>query len=191
MSAAAMPSPPPSPAPCTVRLAQPEDVPVLCLLKWQFAVDEGSTFVVRATPEEWMRDMFGPQARLSAEVAETGGIVIGMAIITERFCAGWAGSLFAIDDVFVVPEHRGRGVGRALLAGAARHAIARGAPFVELTVREDNEPAIRLYRRVGFERVPGTTFVLAGDALAALIEGAPDGDGSPDEDPGDPRLAAG
>jgi ribosomal protein S18 acetylase RimI-like enzyme len=160
-------------APCTVRPARPDDIPVLCLLKWQFALGEGATFVVRASPEDWMRDMFGPDARLSAVVAEAGGTVVGMAIVTQRFCAGWVGPLFAVDDVFVVPDQRGRGIGMALLAAAARHAVERGAPFIELTVREDNEQALRLYRRAGFERVPGVTLVLAGDALNALVEGAP------------------
>jgi ribosomal protein S18 acetylase RimI-like enzyme len=159
-------------APCSVRPARPDDIPVLCLLKWQFALGEGATFVVRASPEDWMRDMFGPDARLSAVVAEAGGTVVGMAILTQRFCAGWDGALFAVDDVYVVPDQRGRGIGMALLAGAARYAVGHGAPFIELTVREDNEPALRLYRRAGFERVPGVTLVLGGDALTTLVAGA-------------------
>ena len=154
--------------PCTVPPAQPEDIPVLCLLKWQFAVGEEATFVVRASPADWMRDMLGPEPRLSALVAEAHGAVIGMAIITTRYCAGWVGPLFAIDDLFVVPAHRGHGVGKALLTGAVRQAFERGATFIELTVREDNHAAIRLYRQVGFERVPGITLVLGGDAFAAL-----------------------
>ena len=159
--------------PCTVRPARPDDIPVLCLLKWQFALGEDATFVVRASPEDWMRDMFGPDPRISAVVAEVGGTVVGMAIVTQRFCAGWVGPLFAVDDVFVVADQRGRGIGMALLAGAARYAVDHGAPFIELTVREDNEPALRLYRRAGFERVPGVTLVLGGDALTTLIAGAP------------------
>ena len=159
-----------APPPCTVRLARPEDVPVLCRLKWQFALGEGCTFVVRATPADWMRDMFGPQPRYSAVVAEIGGKVIGMATVTQRFCPGWIGPLCAIDDFFVLPEHRGQGIGKAVLAGAAAHARALGAPFVELTVREDN-PALRLYQRIGFERVPASTHILAGDALATLTRG--------------------
>lgn len=77
-----------------------------------------------------------------------------MATILQGFARGWVGPLCAIDDLFVVPEHRRRGVGKALLAGAAAEAIGCGAPFLELTVREDNQPAIQLYQRIGFERVP-------------------------------------
>ncbi len=160
--------------PCTVRLARPDDVPVLCLLKWQFAVAEGSTVAVRATPEDWQRDMFGPQPRFSAVVAESDGSVIGMATITQRFGPGWVGPLRAVDDLFVVPEHRGRGVAKALLAAAAAEAIGCGAPFLELTVRDDNHPAIRLYEQVGFERVPAVTLVLAGEPLARFLGEAAD-----------------
>lgn len=164
------------PAPVTVRPARPEDIPVICLLKWQFALGEGSTHVVRAGPEDWERDMFGPEPRYSAVLAESAGSVIGMAIITQRFCPGWVGPLRAIDDLFVLPEHRRRGVGKALLAAAAAEAIAGGALFVELTVHEDNAQALRLYERTGFERVPAVTLVLTGDALTTLIGSDPPAD---------------
>ena len=159
-----------APPPCTVRLALPEDVPTLCKLKWQFAQHEGATFAVRASAADWERDMFGPQPRFSAVIAEAAGAAIGMATITQRFCPGWVGPLCAIDDLFVLPEQRGRGVGKALLAGASAHTIRRGAPFVELTVREDNDAAIRLYEQIGFERVPAIVLVLAGHPLAALLD---------------------
>ena len=73
-----------------------------------------------------------------------------------------------VNDVFVLPAFRRRGIATALLALAAAEAIRRGAPFLELNVRVDN-PARRLYRQVGFARVRGAeTYVLAGDALVEL-----------------------
>ena len=154
--------------PFAIRPARPDDVPSLCLLKWQLALAEGSTHTVRAGEADWQRDMFGAQPRFSAMVAEAASRLIGMATIVERFAPGWVGPLFVIDDLFVMPEHRRRGVGKALLAGAAAEAVRRGAPYVELTVRTKN-PARRLYERAGFERVRGAMiYVLAGDALAAL-----------------------
>src|ERR1700686_4309950 len=131
---------------CTIRLARPDDVPALYLLKWHLALAEGAAHAVRASEADWQRDMFGPQPRFSAVVAEADGKVIGMATLVERYSPGWVGPLFVINDVFVVPEQRGRGAGQALVAGAAAEAVRRGAPFVELTVREDN-PARRLYRK--------------------------------------------
>jgi ribosomal protein S18 acetylase RimI-like enzyme len=154
--------------PFTIRPARPDDVPAIFVLKWQLALAEGSTHTVRASEADWHRDMFGPQPHFSAIPAEAGGAVIGMAIIAEHFSPGWNGPLLVLSDFFVVPAQRRRGVGKALLAHAAAHAIERGAPYLELSVR-DNNPARRLYRRAGFARVRhGETYVLAGDALTAL-----------------------
>jgi ribosomal protein S18 acetylase RimI-like enzyme len=152
----------------TIRMAEPDDVPALCDLKWMFAVHEGSTDVVRASVADWRRDMFGPQPHFFALVAEIGSGVVGMATVAEKYCPGWVGPLCTVDDLFVMPEHRRHGLGKALLAHASAEAIRRGSPFIELTVRESN-PALQLYSRVGFKRVPGAvTLVLAGDELSAL-----------------------
>jgi GNAT superfamily N-acetyltransferase len=155
---------------CTIRMACPNDVPALYLLKWHGALAEGATHTFRASEADWRRDMFGPHPRFAAIVAETEGALIGMATLVERYSPGWVGPLFAIDDVYVTPERRRRGVGMALLARAAAEALWRGAPFVELMVRTQN-PARRLYERAGFECVRGAmTYVLAGDALASLAQ---------------------
>jgi ribosomal protein S18 acetylase RimI-like enzyme len=152
----------------TVRLAQPDDVSALVLLKWQHALAENATHAVRAGEADWRRDMFGPSPRFFAVVAAADATVIGMATIAERFSPGWAGALLCVNDVFVLPAFRRRGIATALLARAAAEVIGRGAPFLELNVRADN-PARRLYRQVGFTRVRGAeTYVLAGDALATL-----------------------
>lgn len=153
---------------CTIRMARPDDVPALYVLKWHWALAEGSTHTLRASEADWQRDMFGPRPRFSAIVAESDGVLIGMATLVGRYSPAWVGPLFAIDDVFVTPERRKRGVGMALLARAAAEALRRGAPFVELMVRAQN-PARRPYERAGFERVRGAmTYVLAGEALASL-----------------------
>jgi GNAT superfamily N-acetyltransferase len=157
-------------ASCTIRMATPDDVPALYLLKWQMALAEGAAHTVRATETDWRRDMSGPQPRFVAVVAETDGILIGMAILVERYSPAWIGPLMAIDAIFVTPAHRRRGVGKALLARAAAEAVRRGVPFVELMVRAQN-PARRLYERVGFEPVRGAiTYVLAGEALTVLAQ---------------------
>ncbi len=152
----------------TIRMAVPGDVSALYLLKWHLALAEQSTHTLRASEADWRRDLFGPQPRFCAIVAENDGVLIGMATLVERYSPAWVGPLFAIDDVFVMPEHRRHGIGKALLACAAAEAVRRGAPFLELMVRVQN-PARRLYERAGFERVRGAaTYVLAGGALAAL-----------------------
>jgi ribosomal protein S18 acetylase RimI-like enzyme len=154
--------------PFTIRPARPDDVATLCLLKWHLALAEGATHAVRAGEADWQRDMFGPTPRFSAIVAEIDGTVGGMATLVPRYSPGWVGPLLVLNDLFVLPDHRGRGIAKALMRRAAAAAMAQGAPFLELTVRDDN-PARRFYRKLGFARVRGAEiYVLAGDALIEL-----------------------
>lgn len=151
-----------------VRLARPDDVPSLVLLKWQFALAENATHAVRASEADWRRDMLGPQPRFFAVVAEVDATLTGMATVAQRFSPGWVGALWGVNDLFVQPAFRRQGIGEALLALAATEALGRDAPFLEIMVRADN-PARRLYRRIGFTQVRGAeTYVLAGDAFAGL-----------------------
>ncbi len=153
-----------------VRAARPADVGAMLHMKLQMAIQERTEFALRATAEDWLRDGFGPQARFEACVAEHRATVIGMATFSARYYTGWAGSSLYVQDLYVEPAHRRSGVASALLAQVAAVALRRGCPFVELTVRDDNL-ARRLYRRAGFQRVQHcVTYVLAGDALAALAE---------------------
>ncbi len=157
-------------AACTIRLARPADIPALFDLKRQMASAEDVVDTLRASAADWQRDMFGAHPRFVGLMAEVGGGPIGMATLVERYYPAWAGPLFALDDVFVTPEHRGRGVGKALLAHAAAEVLRRGAPFIELTVRTEN-PARRLYEGLGFQPVrDAMLYVLTGNALAALAQ---------------------
>jgi ribosomal protein S18 acetylase RimI-like enzyme len=154
-------------APCRVRPAVPADVPALLRHKRELAILEDAEFVLRATPQDWLRDGFGPRARFTAFVAEHAGAVVGMVTASERYYTGWAGCTLYIQDIHVEPAWRGRGVGAALLGCVATLALERGSPLVELTVREDN-PACRLYRRLGFHQVECSNYVVGGPALADL-----------------------
>jgi len=159
--------------PAFVRPARPADVPSLLAMKRQLAIQENAESALRATREDWLRDGFGPQAKFAAFVAERDGAVVGMAIVSERYYTSWAGCTLYVQDIFVEPAQRGRGIASALLSHVAAYALERGSPLVELTVREDN-PARRLYRRRGFTRVPAVHYVLAGTALAELAVAAED-----------------
>jgi ribosomal protein S18 acetylase RimI-like enzyme len=155
----------------SVRPATPADVPALLRLKRQLAILEDAEFVLRATPQDWLRDGFGPGARFTAFVAEHAGGVVGMATASERYYTSWAGCTLYIQDIYVEPGWRGRGIGAALLGCVAALAIERGSPLVELTVRENN-PARRLYGRLGFRQVECANYVIAGPALANLAGAA-------------------
>jgi ribosomal protein S18 acetylase RimI-like enzyme len=155
-----------------VRAAQPVDIPDLMRLKRLLAQVEDSLHAVRANAADWLRDGFGSDAGFTAFVAEdtSGGNIIGMAICSKRLITGWSGPVVFLQDLFVEPDHRKRGVAQALTARVAAYARALGSPIVELTVRADN-PAQAFYQRHGFHHLPHClTYVLAGAALATLAE---------------------
>jgi ribosomal protein S18 acetylase RimI-like enzyme len=136
----------------SVRPAVPADVAALLRLKRQLATLENAEFVLRATPQDWLRDGFGPGARFTAFVAEQASAVVGMVTASERYYTSWAGCTLYIQDIYVESASRGRGIGAALLGCVAMLALERGMPLVELTVRDDN-PARKLYGRLGFHQV--------------------------------------
>lgn len=172
-----------------VRAAAPSDVPALFAMKLQLAILERSEVAMRATEQDWLRDGFGPGARFYAYVAEQDSVVIAMVTVSERYYTGWGGSGLYIQDLFVAPAHRRRGVAGALVGRVAAGAVERGCPFVELTVRGDN-PARKLYRRTGFVPVRHSlSYVLGGTALADLAgKAGPDPSGpAPASTSADPR----
>jgi len=165
----------PAAASFQVREARPTDIPALMRLKRLLAEGEDSQHAVRANEADWLRDGFGPAAGFTAFVAEgadTGahGAILGMATCSRRTITGWNGPVIFLQDLFVEPAFRRRGIARALAARVAALACDLGSPIVELTVRADN-PAQNFYLRSGFQPVPQClTFVLAGGALAALAD---------------------
>lgn len=153
-----------------IRPAAPADISALCRMKWNLAAAESATLAINATEADWQRDIFGPDARFSAFVAERCGEIVGMVTSGERHFTGWVGPAILIHDLFVLPEHRGHGIAQALMARVARQASDRGAALVELTVRENNDARI-FYEKLGFEQVTHcVTYVIAGKALADLAE---------------------
>jgi ribosomal protein S18 acetylase RimI-like enzyme len=154
-----------------VRPAAPGDIPALMRLKRLLAEGEDSLQAVRAGAADWLRDGFGTAAGFCAFVAEDGGTIIGMATCSRRVITGWNGPVIFLQDLFVEPAHRRRGVAWALTARVAAFACELGSPIVELTVRADNNSARFFYQRSGFAPLPQClTYVLAGPALQALAE---------------------
>ncbi len=159
--------------PYRVRNATPADIPALMRLKRLLAESEDSLHAVRASAADWLRDGFGPSAGFCAFVAEVDGAVggnsiVGMATCSQRVITGWNGPVIFLQDLFVEPAHRRRGMARALTARVAALACELGSPIVELTVRSDN-PAQSFYRKNGFTPLPQClTYVLAGAELSAL-----------------------
>ena len=171
VSLTAQPSPQQSPA-FVVRRAVHGDVLALMELKRQMAVAEQTTHLIKASAEEWARDCFGPRARFHAIVAERHGAAVGLLTFNEQAFAGWLATTVYVQDIYVMPEHRRHGIGRALLAAAAAEATRCGACLVYLNVHEAN-PARRLYEQAGFGVVPScVVHSISGPTMHALAQSA-------------------
>ena len=152
-----------------VRDAVPGDVAKLVDLVLQLARYERAEEAALATEEDFRRALFCPSPEVFALVADRAGEVIGIAVYFVSFST-WTGrhGLY-LEDLFVVPEHRSRGTGRALLGALAARAVERGCARLEWAVLDWNQPAIDFYHSLGAVAVEGwTTFRLSGAALAAL-----------------------
>lgn len=133
------------------------------------AVYERAPDAVEMTAPTLHVALFGPEALARAIVAEAEGAVAGFAIYFTSFST-WTGKAgLYLEDLFVLPEARGRGLGRALLRHLAAEAVRRGCARLEWSVLDWNQPAIDFYKSLGAEPLDEwTRYRLAGPALAAL-----------------------
>lgn len=155
----------------TCRTATATDVATLHDLLTQMAAEFGRT--IAATPASLHRHGFGPNPRYRAVLAEASGHAEGLAIFYPEF-SSWRGQAgLYIQDLYVRPQARGRGLASALLA-AALHAAADWQPaYVTLMVDQRNDAAQNWYAKQGFTlRDRGDLMILQGPALHNLTQGA-------------------
>jgi GNAT superfamily N-acetyltransferase len=152
-----------------VRSATPADVPVLVGLIHDLAAFEGQPDAVEVDEAMLSDALFTESPVVFASVADDAGEVLGMTIHFLNFST-WTGRVGVfVEDVFVRPEHRGRGVGRALFADLARTARSRGYARMDWSVLDWNETALGFYRSIGAVPMTGWTgYRLSGEALAEL-----------------------
>ncbi len=154
-----------------IRPAVPADVASLVDLVRDLAEYERAVGVVEMDDDLLATALFAESPAVFAHVADEEGEVVGMAIWFRNFST-WTGRHgIYLEDIFVLPEWRGRGVGRALLAALAAVAVDAGYARLDWSVLEWNEPALAFYRSLG--AVPmdeWTGYRLTGDALRAVAE---------------------
>jgi GNAT superfamily N-acetyltransferase len=127
-----------------------------------------------ATVDEIDRALFGPDPVPRVLVAELDGAPVGFALWFRNFSTFLARPGIWLEDLFVRPEARGRGVGKALLAELARIAVERGYGRVEWWVLDWNAPSIAFYESLGARAMDEwTVFRLTGDAMQRLGASAP------------------
>ena len=157
-----------SASPFTLRPAEPRDTTAIVRLICGLADYEKLAYQVQATPEKLERQLFGPRPAAEALVAEaTSGELIGFALFFTNFSTFLCKPGLYLEDLFVVPEARRQGVGRALLTTLARIANERDYGRVEWSVLDWNEPAQQFYRELGASILPDWRHCrLTGEALA-------------------------
>jgi len=153
----------------TLRPATVADVPQILAFIRGLADYERLLHEVVATEEGLRQALFGPRPYAEVVLAEDAGTPVGFALFFHTFSTFLGQPGIYLEDLFVVPEARGRGVGRALLAELARLAVARGCGRVEWAVLDWNAPAIGFYDSLGARpNEEWTVYRLTGEPLAAL-----------------------
>ena len=160
-----------------IRAATPADVERIHALIVELAVFEREPEAVVAKPADLHRALFdgdatpSGQPALYAHVAEVDGAIVGMAIWFLNFST-WRGTHgIYLEDLYVTPEHRGAGIGTALMAELAHIAVERGYQRFEWWVLDWNTAAIDVYRKLGAEAMHEWTVQrLTGASLRALAQ---------------------
>jgi GNAT superfamily N-acetyltransferase len=152
-----------------IRPATPADVPTILGFIRELALYEREPDSVVATEADLLRDGFGPVPYFRALIAELDGAPAGFALYFTSYST-WRGHHgIRLEDLYVTPELRAQGIGKALLARVAQIAIAEGCPRVEWDVLDWNAPAIAVYERLGAQILTQWRIMrLSGDALTAL-----------------------
>ena len=157
-----------------VRPAVPDDAPLVVDLIRGLAEYERLAHECHATEERVRESVFGPEPDAEVVIAELDGRPAGFALFFHNYSTFLARRGLYLEDLFVYPEFRGRGVGRALLAHLARLAVERGCGRFEWWVLDWNAPAIGFYESLGAVPMSDwTVYRLAGDALRRLAGEAP------------------
>ncbi len=160
---------PPGPKTFTLRPAELKDVVGIVGLIRGLAEFENLTHLLEVTPEKLRPHLFGPRPAAEAFVAEAAGEVVAFALFFTNFSTFLAQPGIYLEDLYVTPAYRGRGIGEAMLTRLARLAVERGCGRFEWSVLDWNENAIRFYQRMGATVMPDWRICrIAGDALASF-----------------------
>jgi GNAT superfamily N-acetyltransferase len=139
----------------SIRQATPADVPLILAFIHELAAYEREPQAVVATEADIARDGFGPAPRFRcfiAELCEANNAApqpAGFALFFNSYST-WEGHHgIYLEDLYVQPQHRGKGIGRALLSRVAAIAVEEGCPRLEWSVLDWNQPSIDFYHRIG------------------------------------------
>jgi GNAT superfamily N-acetyltransferase len=153
----------------TVRPVRPDDVPAVVALVRELAEYEKALHEARLTEEQLTAVLFGDSPALFGHVAVVADQVVGIALWFLNFST-WRGTHgIYLEDLYVQPQHRGRGLGKELLRTLAAVCVERGYSRLEWSVLDWNAPSIEFYKAAGAVPMDGwTVFRLTDDALTGF-----------------------
>jgi GNAT superfamily N-acetyltransferase len=155
----------------TLRIAVESDLPVILAFIEGLADYEKLRHACVATEEALRRTLFGERRYAEIIIAEHDGVPAGFALFFHNYSTFLAKPGIYLEDLFVLPSHRGAGIGKALLIELARIAVSRDCGRLEWSVLDWNEPAIGFYKSLGAEpQDEWTIFRVTGDALSKLAQ---------------------
>jgi GNAT superfamily N-acetyltransferase len=155
-----------------IEPARPRDTAVLHSLIGALAEYERLTHLVVGSEAQLAAELFGARPVIEAVVGWEDERAVGFALYFHNFSTFLARRGLYLEDLFVVPQARGRGYGKALMRHVARVAVERGCGRFEWAVLDWNQPSIDFYESLGAEVLPDWRICrLTGEALAALGRG--------------------
>ena len=154
----------------TYRFAGREDIPTILGFIRELAEYEHLANEVVATPElleEWLFD----KEKAEVLLAQLEGVTVGSALFFHNFSTFLGRAGIYLEDLYVPPAYRGRGIGKGLLQELARICVERGCGRLEWSCLDWNQPSIDFYLSLGAQPMTGwTTYRLTGETLTALAE---------------------
>ncbi|MBW4652939.1 MAG: GNAT family N-acetyltransferase [Kaiparowitsia implicata GSE-PSE-MK54-09C] len=168
----------------TLRVATPADAPIIFGLIGELAEYEKLAHEVTGSAAKLAEHLGGKSLSdshrerplVDAVLAEWKGTAVGFALFFTNYSTFLTQPGIYLEDLFVQPVHRGRGIGKALLSYLGKLALARGCGRIEWSVLDWNQPAIDFYQRMGATVLPEwRTCRISGAAIAQLAATVPEG----------------
>ena len=156
----------------TLRFATADDVGLILDFIRQLAEYEKLTHEIVTDEDQLRQSLFGERRVAEVVIATYDGEPAGFALFFHNFSTLLGKPGVYLEDIFVIPKLRGRGIGRVMLSFLARLAVERGCGRLEWWVLDSNEPAIRFYERLGAQAMDEwTVYRVTGDTLVQLAKG--------------------
>ena len=162
----------------TIRQATQDDATAIYDMIYELAVYEKAPEEVVTTPEEIRETLFASGSKTEALICEVAGKAVGYAVFFTSYSTWLGRNGIYMEDLYVTPDYRGIGAGKALLKTIAQYAVQRQCGRLEWSVLDWNQPAIDFYLSIGAQpQDEWVRYRLTGDALRAFAEysGSPAG----------------